>query len=323
MGILKPDIVFFGESLPDTFHPSINADRLVCDCLVVIGSSLKVRPVSLLPEFVREDVPQILINRERVGSYVFDVELLGDADVIVNQLCHMIGGDWAEICQQPPLSQAFSLEYDPVTIDKLDLPSNRRIPKFVELMDLTFKNKTESQSQNTTENDDSNLMPTESNIDKKPEKLGGSSTGSSDKLLEPSTSSKEESNEENDEEILPESAFIFSVDNIPNGCYYMTHPNKFIFPGSTYRWYGTGNSDRDKILFDDEMTLEIEFDEDETSTTGSSTNRDSSPIIIESSDSDDARSMKQSDSSKLGKRLGEVEIDEGVSPVKQQKIIDE
>lgn len=89
MGILKPDIVFFGESLPEVFHPAINADRQQCDCLLVIGSSLKVRPVSLIPEFLKGDVPQILINRERVGNYVFDIELLGDADIIVNQLCRM------------------------------------------------------------------------------------------------------------------------------------------------------------------------------------------------------------------------------------------
>lgn len=89
LGILKPDIVFFGESLPEVFHPAIDADRLKCDLLVVIGSSLKVRPVSLIPEFLRAEVPQILINREKVGNYVFDIELLGDADVIVNQLCRM------------------------------------------------------------------------------------------------------------------------------------------------------------------------------------------------------------------------------------------
>lgn len=89
MGILKPDIVFFGESLPSNFHPAVNADRPLCDCLLVIGSSLKVRPVSMIPEFFKEDVPQILINRERVGNYIFDIELLGDADIIVNQICRM------------------------------------------------------------------------------------------------------------------------------------------------------------------------------------------------------------------------------------------
>lgn len=35
------------------------------------------------------DVPQILINREPLPHFSFDVELLGDSDVIINQICHM------------------------------------------------------------------------------------------------------------------------------------------------------------------------------------------------------------------------------------------
>jgi len=34
-------------------------------------------------------VPQILINRERLPHMNFDVELLGDSDVIVDHLCRM------------------------------------------------------------------------------------------------------------------------------------------------------------------------------------------------------------------------------------------
>lgn len=41
-GIMKPDIVFFGEGLPTAFHDAIIADRDACDLLIVIGSSLKV-----------------------------------------------------------------------------------------------------------------------------------------------------------------------------------------------------------------------------------------------------------------------------------------
>ena len=47
--IMKPDIVFFGESLPSEFHRQMEIDRDVCDLLIVIGSSLKVRPVALIP----------------------------------------------------------------------------------------------------------------------------------------------------------------------------------------------------------------------------------------------------------------------------------
>ena len=61
--VMKPDIVFFGEGLPDHFHECISRDKEVCDLLIVIGSSLKVRPVALIPSSLPEHVPQILINR--------------------------------------------------------------------------------------------------------------------------------------------------------------------------------------------------------------------------------------------------------------------
>jgi NAD+-dependent protein deacetylase sirtuin 1 len=88
-GIMKPDIVFFGEGLPELFHNTIDADRAKCDLLIVIGSSLKVRPVALIPSWISAQVPQILINREPLHHLDFDINLLGDSDVIVNQLCHM------------------------------------------------------------------------------------------------------------------------------------------------------------------------------------------------------------------------------------------
>lgn len=66
---MKPDIVFFGEGLPDEFHHTLEEDKtkvrgqcliiaievtitcpvLQVDLLIVMGSSLKVRPVSLIP----------------------------------------------------------------------------------------------------------------------------------------------------------------------------------------------------------------------------------------------------------------------------------
>lgn len=87
-GVMKPDIVFFGESLPDKFHSTIELDKSNCDLLIVIGSSLKVRPVALIPTSINPSIPQILINREQLEHFVFDVELLGDSDVIINHLCH-------------------------------------------------------------------------------------------------------------------------------------------------------------------------------------------------------------------------------------------
>lgn len=47
--VVKPDIVFFGEDLPDEFHNHLQLDKPNCDLVLVIGSSLRVRPVSLIP----------------------------------------------------------------------------------------------------------------------------------------------------------------------------------------------------------------------------------------------------------------------------------
>jgi len=44
--ILKPNIIFFGEKLPDEFGKYFQKDRDMCDLLIVMGSSLKVSPVA-------------------------------------------------------------------------------------------------------------------------------------------------------------------------------------------------------------------------------------------------------------------------------------
>uniref|UniRef100_UPI0037E89668 NAD-dependent protein deacetylase sirtuin-1 n=1 Tax=Semicossyphus pulcher TaxID=241346 RepID=UPI0037E89668 len=98
LAIMKPDIVFFGENLPEMFHRAMKQDKDEVDLLIVIGSSLKVRPVALIPNSIPHEVPQVLINREQLPHLNFDVELLGDCDVIVNEICHRLGGDFEELC---------------------------------------------------------------------------------------------------------------------------------------------------------------------------------------------------------------------------------
>lgn len=101
LAIMKPEIVFFGENLPEQFHRAMKYDKDEVDLLIVIGSSLKVRPVALIPSSIPHEVPQILINREPLPHLHFDVELLGDCDVIINELCHRLGGEYARLCCNP------------------------------------------------------------------------------------------------------------------------------------------------------------------------------------------------------------------------------
>jgi NAD-dependent deacetylase sirtuin 1 len=59
-GVIKPDIVFFGESLPKHFHAAMTQDKDDVDLLIVMGSSLKVGPVNDIPDAIPDNVPRIL-----------------------------------------------------------------------------------------------------------------------------------------------------------------------------------------------------------------------------------------------------------------------
>ncbi|KKY34926.1 putative sir2-like protein [Diaporthe ampelina] len=93
-GIMKPDITFFGEALPDEFSSRlVDHDRDKTDLVVVIGTSLKVAPVSELVPFLYPHIPQIYISRTPVNHHNFDIDLLGDCDVVVAELCRRAGWD--------------------------------------------------------------------------------------------------------------------------------------------------------------------------------------------------------------------------------------
>ncbi|KAK9704263.1 Sir2 family [Popillia japonica] len=66
-GVVKPDIVFFGENLPEKFHKSITTDFSKCDLLIIMGSSLTVQPFASLIDRAPDGCPRLLINREKAG----------------------------------------------------------------------------------------------------------------------------------------------------------------------------------------------------------------------------------------------------------------
>ncbi|XP_052769175.1 NAD-dependent protein deacetylase sirtuin-2-like isoform X1 [Mya arenaria] len=60
-GVVKPDIVFFGECLPKKFSQHIK-DVNDCDLLIIMGTSLVVHPFASLTSRTRDDVPRLYIN---------------------------------------------------------------------------------------------------------------------------------------------------------------------------------------------------------------------------------------------------------------------
>lgn len=67
-GVVKPDIVFFGESLPPVFHRCVPKDMPKCDLLIVMGTSLVVQPFCSLIDKVPATTPRLLINKEKCGN---------------------------------------------------------------------------------------------------------------------------------------------------------------------------------------------------------------------------------------------------------------
>lgn len=77
-GILKPDIIFFGEALP-----SITMDAAIkhsgnCDLLIAIGSSLVVHPAAFMPVYAKETGAKLVIIN--IGETSCDKI----ADIVIN-----------------------------------------------------------------------------------------------------------------------------------------------------------------------------------------------------------------------------------------------
>jgi NAD-dependent histone deacetylase SIR2 len=90
-GVMKPDITFFGEALPDEFSRRLTEnDRDKVDLVIVIGTSLKVTPVSEIVSWLPSHIPQIYVSRQAVDHINFDIDLLGDCDVVVAELCRRL-----------------------------------------------------------------------------------------------------------------------------------------------------------------------------------------------------------------------------------------
>jgi NAD-dependent histone deacetylase SIR2 len=92
-GLVKPDIVFFGEALPEEFREKAHYAAMA-DLVLIMGTSLTVHPFAGLPPTAREGVPRVLFNMEQVGGLggrPDDVLELGDCDAGIRKLADKLG----------------------------------------------------------------------------------------------------------------------------------------------------------------------------------------------------------------------------------------
>lgn len=95
-GVVKPDIVFFGENLPEKFHTLPDQDFKECDLLLIMGTSLTVQPFAGLVDYARDDCVRLLINRDKVGGGMgfFRLKVFGEG------LCFDLPGNRRDVAWQ-------------------------------------------------------------------------------------------------------------------------------------------------------------------------------------------------------------------------------
>lgn len=92
-GMLKPDVVFFGEALPAAALREAARVAGECDLLIAIGSSLVVYPAATLPEQAKQSGANLIIVNLTPTDYdaIADVVLPGTAGAVLPALARAAG----------------------------------------------------------------------------------------------------------------------------------------------------------------------------------------------------------------------------------------
>ncbi|MGI0006577.1 MAG: SIR2 family NAD-dependent protein deacylase [Nitrosotalea sp.] len=90
--MLRPDVVWFGEALPQDVWGSAMEEAVSCDIMIVVGTSLVVSPANLLPVYAKQNGATLVeVNIEDTPmSSSMDVSLRASATKALPELVNMI-----------------------------------------------------------------------------------------------------------------------------------------------------------------------------------------------------------------------------------------
>jgi len=92
-GVLKPMIVLFGEQIADDSLRNAQNESLLCDIMLVIGTSAQVVPASMLPVIAKSRGAMILemnVERTLLSNDVADLSLLGSASLRLPRVVELV-----------------------------------------------------------------------------------------------------------------------------------------------------------------------------------------------------------------------------------------
>ncbi len=92
-GLLKPDIIFFGEGIPEPAGSKAFEEAENCDIMLVVGTTGEVMPASMIPNRARESGARIIEVNKKPSSYtnrVTEIYLEGKATEVMEKLYQCI-----------------------------------------------------------------------------------------------------------------------------------------------------------------------------------------------------------------------------------------
>jgi len=95
-GVLKPNVVFFGEPIPWGAHMEAREEAGSCELMLVIGTSAVVSPACDLPVIAKKagaTIVEVNLEETQLTQYLSDWILKGSASLILQALLDEIIGD--------------------------------------------------------------------------------------------------------------------------------------------------------------------------------------------------------------------------------------
>jgi len=92
-GVIRPDVVFFGEAIPHEALTKSNQDVKSCDVMLVIGTSAEVQPAASLPGIAKSSGTTIIeINIQETGftGYISNYFIKGTSGEILPKIVDKI-----------------------------------------------------------------------------------------------------------------------------------------------------------------------------------------------------------------------------------------
>ncbi|MBN1591714.1 MAG: NAD-dependent deacylase [Candidatus Coatesbacteria bacterium] len=98
-GLLKPEIVLYGESIPVDSLMDAQDEALLCDLMLVIGTSAQVVPASMLPLIARQRHATIIemnLGQTWLTEHYADISVFGSVGSTLPEVAHLILGDYID-----------------------------------------------------------------------------------------------------------------------------------------------------------------------------------------------------------------------------------